>query len=1065
MKKKSVHKKQDYQLKDDPVFKGIMENIDQDYLNIRKEYNCYKQLYSRGNINIIELRDKTNVLMQIILDTEKTYELLNIYTVMNFSLLKMKTCMLLGFIYLDCNMREYAFQVFSPVLMTLTNKLDFIEFKHDYMFQSEVNYLLDILWLTHGENIELQPYKNINININLHVHSRVLSEKCGPNFYKLKWSYLNFKSRILANEKHGKTNSSLYNEYIETFNIIDKKFKDCHSKKTLTLQTFFDYFNAHIITFQFRLKTQPALRYTSVYTAINNNDKDYINKYIKLHQELMDTHLLPALTLFQTNYKKLKNNAIFINHFTWTYSEFFQILTSQFYVLIVLNDILENDFKNPNKSLLEKQITDLYENTINLLNCCNEPTPNTPGIIIQLNSNIFHHEQEPFHLGHNTDLLKTVYSRFMIVEKENKKIYESELALQEQIAKKNSELLIRQEEKERIEKYKKRPKKKPILNIPIPKIQVDESQSDDEPVDEPAVNPVQEHMDNGLHMLKRKDYPHAINYFLLAKNEAQWQKNDYLQLSAIDALTVAYSYTLQKELDTITTTLNRRLRTTQPLSDNMQNDLECLLNSVNNGYVELGILYQNYLHAMGQYTANKPPEIIQDLSQGQETICSLINSIKRKIDIINKKNDELNEKKSAERIQFYTKLGTKIIRSCERPGEYTLKELKAIGKIKFIQLLRKKDEKSAQLIKNHSFMVQLGLEFIQSQNTTEDYSQNEILELGKIKFHQLGRIKNNNQSGQSIYTRETNLLNQLQSVFKDMSHHASSRLINDSNISAVSIININITHPVNTLFQYLNDVSLEHYLVGSSVINILLAHWNLPLIKTHDFDFITATPDHKALLRSGFVQSQKMKNLYFGTVSKQKVELFCLNQETNWLAKSLSSRHFTIAALALYYDDSTHRAFVIDPIGTGCDDLKNKCIRMIGDPLSRLQDDPTIAIAVIKYELLGFTADTPLIEALCQLTINEAFPRERVNAVLTKLLKQADQYEVLKRLEHYGLLGTLFDLNPEGDANQTLFELKKKISLTAPGLFLSPYGLFSPSANITVNKNCELETSVFNKAL
>ena len=999
--------------------------------------------------------------MKAILATEKTYALFNKFTIMKFSLLKSKTCMLLGFIYLESGNQDACDKVISPVLMTLIKETKKLEFKDDYMFQYEVDKLLDML-LTHGENVQLTPVKNLHIKLNVHELTNRLSEKCEANFYKLKWFYENLKTRIMASGKHDQANNVLYQKYMDTFHAVEKKFNESLANKKLAWRTVFDYYNANIITFQFKIRTLVALRHTTIFAAINDNDLDYINKYIKLHGELMGTHILPVLSQFQKqfNMEGLQKKPLILGQFSWTYSEFFQLFIDQFYILIVLNDILEFDYKNPQKTLLEEQITKLYTVTISLLTFLSNSSANSPVLNIQLNSNVFHNTKEQSHPGYDIELLKTVHAHFLTTEENNKEIFESELKLEVSIAQKNADLLILQVENERAnaKKTKKRRPPSPVSTI-VEEIKDSPDESYEEEFEDIPVNPIQENMDNGLLMLKRKDYANAIEYFLKAKNEASWQNDNYQQLNVIDALTVAYSFILQQDLDKILITLNKRLQTMRPLSDDMQDELERLGYVVDERYSELCVLYQDFLQAIEyEKISSKAHQIIQEISEGKETIYSLICSIKRKIEIVDKKNGELEKKKDNERSLYHSKLGKELITCAGDPSKYIPNELIAIGRIKLAQYREKQNDGTGV---NQLSLLQIGREFIQSQEKIADYTQEEITALGKIKFSQLGRLKEDNNSGQSIFTREKQLFNQLQLIFKDISQHASSTLVNDLEKTPVQQISVNLTESVKALFLSLNEASYEHYLVGSSAINILLAHWNQPPIQALDFDFVTTYVDNRAMLRLKFKQSTMRTNLFYGTLFGQKVDLLCLNPENNWLMKSLLSRHFTIAALAVGYDAATNQGLIIDPTGSGFEDLQERCIKTIGNPLFRLQNDPTIALAVIKYELLGFKIDSTVTNAMFQLTTTKPLPKAHLNALLTKLLQQFNEFDVLKLLIKYKLLNTLFNTNHQSDEGQTLFELKKTISLTAPGLFINPCGFFSSSTSTKNHAEKEVKTLSF----
>lgn len=181
------------------------------------------------------------------------------------------------------------------------------------------------------------------------------------------------------------------------------------------------------------------------------------------------------------------------------------------------------------------------------------------------------------------------------------------------------------------------------------------------------------------------------------------------------------------------------------------------------------------------------------------------------------------------------------------------------------------------------------------------------------------------------------------------------------------------------------------YLVGGSVRDFLIKK------EIEDFDLATdATPEEM----SRFLPGCDMTFSRYGAVKVKRGKMYFLITTFRKESKYDDSRHpskiefvrdmktdckrrdFTINAL--YMDD---RFQVYDYVG-GQDDIKNKVIRMIGNPKKRLKEDPLRILRALRFALkLDYTIDNKLKRAL-----------KKQSVLLTKL----NPDKVKEELNKYG---------------------------------------------------------------
>lgn len=230
----------------------------------------------------------------------------------------------------------------------------------------------------------------------------------------------------------------------------------------------------------------------------------------------------------------------------------------------------------------------------------------------------------------------------------------------------------------------------------------------------------------------------------------------------------------------------------------------------------------------------------------------------------------------------------------------------------------------------------------------------------------------------------------------------------------------NISTNALKVLNRLNSAGFQAYLVGGSVRDLLLHK------SPKDFDIATnAKPNEiKALFRNGRIIGRRFKLVHI-LFHREIIEVATFrghdavndNQLTNergmlvrdnvygTLDEDAWRRDFTINSLYYNIDDST----IIDFTG-GVDDVSNKTLRIIGDPVTRYQEDPVRMLRAIRFcAKLHFTM-SPETEA--------PFPKishlithvssSRLFDEMTKLYQSGEAESVQRLLLHYGLFEHLF---------------------------------------------------------
>ena len=221
--------------------------------------------------------------------------------------------------------------------------------------------------------------------------------------------------------------------------------------------------------------------------------------------------------------------------------------------------------------------------------------------------------------------------------------------------------------------------------------------------------------------------------------------------------------------------------------------------------------------------------------------------------------------------------------------------------------------------------------------------------------------------------------------------------------------------------QTLQEAGFKAFVVGGAVRDLLLG------VKPKDFDIATdATPEEvKKLFRRAFIIGRRFQivHVMFGqellevttfrgnaAVNAPKDEHGRVLRDNNFgpQHEDAERRDFTINAM--YYDPATQS--VLDYHG-GIQDIRDKVLRIIGQPEARYREDPVRMLRVVRFAAkLQFTiepatrAPIPVMAPL----INNV-PAARVFDEMLKLLQSGHSLACLKELRasglHHGLLPLL----------------------------------------------------------
>lgn len=224
-------------------------------------------------------------------------------------------------------------------------------------------------------------------------------------------------------------------------------------------------------------------------------------------------------------------------------------------------------------------------------------------------------------------------------------------------------------------------------------------------------------------------------------------------------------------------------------------------------------------------------------------------------------------------------------------------------------------------------------------------------------------------------------------------------------------------HPAaKRIISELQKANYEAYIVGGALRDLLTS------TTPKDFDIVTnATPNQvKKLFKSAIIIGRRFKIVHvrdkhhtfevatFRSNRSGKVDkngFRTRDNEFGTINDDILRRDFTINAL--YYDPSTNE--LLDFVHS-CDDIKQKCIRMIGNPEERFTEDPVRMLRAARMAAkLKFDIDADILEAIGkQKQLLSNISSDRLSLEVQKLFYTGHARNSLEKLNALGLFNILF---------------------------------------------------------
>lgn len=231
------------------------------------------------------------------------------------------------------------------------------------------------------------------------------------------------------------------------------------------------------------------------------------------------------------------------------------------------------------------------------------------------------------------------------------------------------------------------------------------------------------------------------------------------------------------------------------------------------------------------------------------------------------------------------------------------------------------------------------------------------------------------------------------------------------NINLLPLLNEKTLRDLRFILKKFEQAGYEVYLVGGCVRDMLLGR------KVHDLDFTTNAHPRKVMkmfgrlahpvgIEYGTVLLALHGGTYEVTTYRHDVEYIDGRRPSKvhfseTLEEDVRRRDFTINGIA--YD--ARKQQLVDFVG-GYEDLQDRNLRTIGNPLERLREDGLRSVRACRFSaVLGFPLQDSLIQAIREtLDVTAMVARERFYDEWRKVSKSLKTFAFLENLETTGLL-------------------------------------------------------------
>ena len=182
------------------------------------------------------------------------------------------------------------------------------------------------------------------------------------------------------------------------------------------------------------------------------------------------------------------------------------------------------------------------------------------------------------------------------------------------------------------------------------------------------------------------------------------------------------------------------------------------------------------------------------------------------------------------------------------------------------------------------------------------------------------------------------------------------------------------------VIRVLNSAGYEAYLVGGCVRNFLMG------LSPSDYDIATnaGVEEIEALFDFRVIGSGEKHGTVLVMLDgvDQKIEVTSYRDGAKTITDDLSHRDFTINAMAYHPAEG-----IVDPF-KGRDDIKNRVIRGVNDPVMRFREDPLRILRALRFaSVLGFRVDENTSQAVHEMSgLLESVAPERIREEMTKIL-------------------------------------------------------------------------------